>query len=225
MFGRHLLPGACKITHKTTDVASLNSMGAGPAWIRAWWLPSTCSTALSMRRAPPCRTLTPPLSWHASAHVLLSCCCVPACTCMLRSLWHAETRWGMLVGAQYNWPSVKGNGDALGAAAARLRWPPLTMRAGSHLDAQLLRQGFSSCTVPLVQFPCPEAEASLPFVPTWILQPYLQSRLWSVAFKRSRWCLLCRSGSRIGQTPLGRPLCVCRSARMPGRSKVSWTPM
>lgn len=57
---------------------------------------------------------------------------------------------GHACGAQYNWPSARGNGDALGGAAARLRWPPLTMRAGSHLDAHLHRQGFSSCTVPLV---------------------------------------------------------------------------
>ena len=52
---------------------------------------------------------------------------------------------------QYNWPSRSGNGDSLGAAATRLHFPPLTLRAGTHLDAHLLSQGFSSCTLPVVR--------------------------------------------------------------------------
>ncbi len=54
------------------------------------------------------------------------------------------------VAAQYNWPSTVTNGDALGPGGSRLPFPPLTIRAGSHLDQHLMSQNFSYCTVPLV---------------------------------------------------------------------------
>lgn len=57
-------------------------------------------------------------------------------------------------GAQYNWPTEKGNGDALGEGAARLTYPPLVIRAGTHLDAHLTSQPFSNCTAPLVRHAC-----------------------------------------------------------------------
>ncbi|EIE21073.1 hypothetical protein COCSUDRAFT_56993 [Coccomyxa subellipsoidea C-169] len=50
----------------------------------------------------------------------------------------------------YNWPSAMTNGDALGPGGSRLAFPPLTIRAGSHLDRHLATQDFSYCTVPLV---------------------------------------------------------------------------
>ncbi|CAL8469160.1 g8701 [Coccomyxa elongata] len=53
----------------------------------------------------------------------------------------------------YNWPSAVTNGDALGLGGSRLMFPPLTIRAGSHLDRHLTSQNFSYCTVPLVLFP------------------------------------------------------------------------
>ncbi|BDA45095.1 hypothetical protein COCOBI_06-5750 [Coccomyxa sp. Obi] len=52
----------------------------------------------------------------------------------------------------YNWPSAVTNGDALGPGGSRLAFPPLTIRAGSHLDRHLTSQNFSYCTVPLVLF-------------------------------------------------------------------------
>lgn len=42
------------------------------------------------------------------------------------------------------------NGDALGPGGSHLAFPPLTIRAGSHLDRHLSTQDFSLCTVPLV---------------------------------------------------------------------------
>ena len=63
----------------------------------------------------------------------------------------AALRSALLHAAQYNWPTEKGNGDALGEGAARLAYPPLVIRAGTHLDTHLTAQPFSNCTAPLVR--------------------------------------------------------------------------
>lgn len=57
---------------------------------------------------------------------------------------------GMLALLQYNFPSSQGNGDALGEDVARIRFPDITIRPGTHLDTRLSSQPFSRCTVPVV---------------------------------------------------------------------------
>ena len=72
--------------------------------------------------------------------------------CVRLSRWQAHSAHAC--GVQYNWPGKSGNGDSLGPAAIRLHYPPLTFRAGTHLDTHLLSQGFSSCTTPVVRPAC-----------------------------------------------------------------------